>query len=99
MQTCQFAAVSASIEVMNVCIPALPTSFWPIGFAPNLHALDSTVVSSLGSTHIVEAGTTAWSAALSAEVTKHEEKMIKSAMSLDWYVLWKYAEHLVQWDS
>ena len=50
---------------MNTCILDLLMSFCQIGFA-----LDFTVVSPLGSTLIVEAGTTGGSAALSAEGRK-----------------------------
>ena len=43
---------------MNTCIPDLLMSFCTIGFASDLQPLDFTVVSPLGSTHIVEVGTT-----------------------------------------
>ena len=59
------------INCYSRCILDLPMSFCQIGFVPNLHLLDFTVVTLLGSTHIVEAGTTAGSAALSAEEMKH----------------------------
>ena len=56
---------------MNTCILDLLMSYCQIGFAPYLQPLDFTVISPLGSTHIVEAGTTAWSVALSAEERNH----------------------------
>ena len=55
--------------------------------------IDLTVVSPLGSTHIVEAGTTAGSAALSGEGRKHANNDLKCT-ELNWVcvpmAMWRY---------
>ena len=72
--TCRFAGVSASIEAGSDehCMHTRPADvLLPNWVSSKPAALDFTVVTSLGSAQYVEAGTTAGSAALSAEGRKH----------------------------
>ena len=77
MQTWRFAGVSASIEAGSELghkhLHNRPAdALLPNWACSKPAALDFSVVSLLGSTHIVEAGTTAESFALSVKVRKHE---------------------------
>ena len=76
VQTCRLAGGSASIEAESGLghehLHTRPADvLLPNWVCSKPAALDFTVASPLGSTHIVEAGTTAGSAALSAEERKH----------------------------
>ena len=75
VETCRLAGVSASIEAESGLghehLHTRPADVLPNWVCSKPVALDFTVVSLLGSTHIVEAGTTARSAVLSAEERKH----------------------------
>ena len=76
MQICRFAGVSASIEAGSGLghehLHTRPADVLLLNWVcSKAAALDFTAVSPLGSTHIVEVGTTAGSAALSAEGRKH----------------------------
>ena len=79
VQTCRLTGASASIEAGSGLghehLHTRPADvLLPNWVCSKLATLDFTVVSALGSTHIVEAGTTAGSAALEKEHANNDQK-------------------------